>query len=326
MNSFGRVFRISLFGESHGPGVGVVIDGCPPGLALDTADFAADLARRRGGRPGTTARAEADTPEFLGGLYQGRCSGAPLTVFLRHHDVDSSDYERRAAVPRPGHADWTGWVKYRGCNDPRGGGHFSGRLTAALVAAGVVAKKIIAPAEVRAEILEIHGSRDFTAAIEAAQRDGDSVGGIVECRVNGLPAGLGEPFFDTLESQLAHIVLAVPGIKGIEFGAGFAAARMLGSECNDVILDASGRTATNHSGGCNGGIGNGNELVFRAAARPTPSIARVQRSIDLADGRPCDTQIGGRHDACFALRLPPVLEAAAAVVLADFLLLENGRR
>jgi chorismate synthase len=317
MNSLGRIFRVSVAGESHGPAIGVLIDGCPPGVPLAVEDFAADLDRRRGGRPGTTARREDDVPEILSGVYNSRTTGTPILAVVHNRDARPEAYAELAHTPRPGHADWTAWHKYGGFNDPRGGGHFSGRITVALVTAGVVAKKLIAPAEVDAHIVEVGGTADFASLLERVRAEGDSLGGIIECRASGVPAGLGEPFFDSLESLISHAVFAVPAVKGIEFGAGFAAARMRGSELNDPILDAAGRTATNHSGGINGGISNGNDIVFRVVVKPTSSIGLPQRTVDLRTGEPTEIRVGGRHDACIALRAPVVIEAVTAIVLAD---------
>ena len=293
MNSLGRVFRVSIAGESHGPVIALVMDGCPPGVPLAAGDFAADLDWRRGGRPGRTARVEDDVPEIVSGVFNGRTTGAPILALVRNRDADPAAYAELAHTPRPGHADWTAWHKYGGFNDPRGGGHFSGRLTVALVIAGVVAKKLIAPMQVDAHIVEIGGSADFSLLLEQAIAEGDSLGGIVECRASSVPAGLGEPFFDSLESLISHAVFAVPAVKGIEFGAGFAAARMRGSALNDPILDVSGRTATNHSGGINGGISNGNDIVFRVVIKPTPSIGTPQRTVDLRTGEPAEIRVGG---------------------------------
>ncbi|MHB8095158.1 MAG: chorismate synthase [Candidatus Aminicenantales bacterium] len=325
MNAFGRIFRITIYGESHGEEIGVVIDGCPAGLGLDPGDLAADLERRRAGAAGTTARREPDVPRIRSGLYDGKTTGAPLLIALANTDVRPQDYAATADRPRPGHADLTARQKFGGFNDVRGGGHFSGRLTAALVAAGAVAKKILAPAVVRASVLEAGGSAEIDRAVEAAIREEDSVGGLIECRVAGLPAGLGEPFFDSVESLIGHLVFSVPGIRGVEFGSGFRSAGMRGSECNDVFVDASGTTRTNHAGGVNGGISNGNELVFRAAVKPTSSIGRAQETIDLKTGGMRTLRVRGRHDACIALRAPVVIEAAAAVVLADLMLIEQQR-
>jgi len=322
MNSFGRNFRITVFGESHGEALGVVVDGVRAGLALSAADFDADLARRRGGSGlGTTPRREADLPEIVSGTFEGHTTGAPLTVVFRNGNTRSGDYAHLAAHPRPSHADFVAARKFEGYNDPRGGGHFSGRVTLGLVAAGVVAKKMLPSAvAVSSAIVEIGGNGDpagFDEAIAAAVRDGDSVGGVVECRAAGVPVGLGEPFFDSVESLCAHLMFAVPGVKGVEFGSGFAGARLRGSEHNDPLVDAAGTTATNHAGGIVGGITNGNEIVVRVAVKPTASIGREQSTYNMEHGRVEPLAIGGRHDACIALRAAVVLEAALAIALAD---------
>jgi len=324
VNTFGRLLRVHLLGESHGPVVGVLLDGCPAGLPLAPEDLEADLARRRAGAPGTTARREADRPRVLSGLHQGRTTGAPLLIAFDNGDVDSADYAGLEHTPRPGHADLAARQKYAGCADPRGGGHFSGRLTVGLVAAGVLAKRLLGPARVEARLLEAGGRPDAEAAAAEAAAAGDSAGGLIECRVSGLPAGLGEPFFDPVEGLLAHALFALGGVRGIEFGAGFASARMRGSECNDPILDPAGRTATNHAGGVNGGLTNGNPLVFRLAVKPTSSIALPQRTVDVRSGQLVELRVPGRHDACHALRLPVVVEAVTALVLADLTLVQRG--
>ena len=379
MNAFGNIFRVSIFGESHGEQIGVVVDGLAPGIPLSEADFSADIARRRSGAKGTTPRVEADEPQILSGVYEGYTTGAPLAIVFHNTNTHSQDYEALLNVPRPGHADYTANLKYGGFQDPRGGGHFSGRLTLPVVAAGVIAKKLlfatIAGAtrgrvqfHCDARLVEIGGIADpaqWDAALDQAQKEGDSLGGVVECVVSGVPAGLGEPFWDSVESRLshAHAIFAIPGVRGVEFGDGFAAARMKGSEHNDVYAPAGCgghghggchehgadhegcchehgegegcchggeeheheggcchggeeheheggcchgggeghheggccghhrnrlvTPATNHAGGVNGGITNGNPLVFRVAFN------------------------------CFALRTPVIVEAMAAIVLAD---------
>lgn len=322
MNRFGTQFRLALWGESHGPQIGLTIDGVPAGIALSADDFAADLARRRSsGAAGTTQRQEKDEPQIVSGIYRGHTTGAPLTIVFANGDTRPDDYAALAGHDRPSHADRAAWERFGGFNDPRGGGHFSGRLTLALVAAGVVAKKLL-PETVRfaTRVAEIGGCNDparFDDILRAAAADGDSVGGTVECRVGGVPAGWGEPFFDSVESLTAHLLFAVPGVKGVEFGSGFAAARMRGSEHNDPILDAAGRTATNHAGGIIGGLTNGNELTVRAAFKPTASIARIQTTYNRTTGRPEPLAIGGRHDVCIALRGAAAVEAAVAIALAD---------
>jgi chorismate synthase len=321
MNSFGRLFRVHIFGESHGKDLGVVIDGCPAGIPLKRGDFLPDLQRRRGGGHGTTARQEADLPHIRSGVFRGAATGAPILIGFRNRDVRSAGYAAVGVVPRPGHADWVAGVKFGGFQDPRGGGHFSGRLTLGLVAAGVIARKMIYPTQVEAQLLEAGGSCDIRGAVDRALAGGDSIGGIVECRADPVPAGLGEPFFDAAEALISHLVFSIPAVRGIEFGSGFAAAAMCGSRHNDPLVDADGRTLTQHAGGVNGGITNGNPLRFRVAVKPTPSISRQQKSLNLKTDEMEMLEIRGRHDACIALRMPVIVEAATAIVLADLSLL-----
>lgn len=320
MNSFGRKFIVSIFGESHGEAIGVVLDGVPAGIPLDVADFEADLELRRAGKTkGTTPRAEADIPELLSGVFEGHTTGAPLTIVFQNTNTRSGDYDKLKAHPRPSHADWTAGHKFQGWNDPRGGGHFSGRLTLGLVVAGVVAKKIL-DCTIYSRITQIGGVDDpalFGERIDAAMAAGDSVGGVIECIAQGVPAGLGEPFFDSVESVIGHMLFSIPAVKGVEFGAGFASARMRGSENNDPIISADGRTLTNNAGGIAGGITNGNDLTVRVAVKPTPSISAPQQTFNTASGRVEELRIKGRHDACIALRAPVVVEAAVAIALAD---------
>lgn len=324
MNSFGRIFRVSIFGESHGESVGIVIDGCPAGLTLTTADFLPDLERRKGGtQKGTTPRQEEDIPYFKSGIFNNKTTGAPLMLLFENKNTRSGDYEKQRAVPRPGHADFVAQKKFGGFEDYRGSGHFSGRLTVALVAAGVIAKKLFSQMQVTASLLEIGGETDTEKGLQKAIDNKDSVGGIVECRVAGLPAGLGEPFFDSAESVLSHAVFAIPAVRGIEFGTGFAAARMFGSEHNDAIENMEGKTKTNHAGGIVGGLTNGNELVFRIAIKPTSSTPKTQTTLNWETSAMENVSIKGRHDLCIALRVPVVLEAVTAIVLADLLLLEQ---
>jgi chorismate synthase len=323
MNTFGRLFRVSIFGESHGDGIGILLDGVPSRLPLSLEDFKADLARRKSGAKGTTPRREDDLALIKSGVFNEKTTGAPLLILFANKSQDSSAYDTIKDHPRPGQADFTAFHKFGGCNDYRGGGHFSGRITLGLVAAGVVAKKLLGTVSIMATILEAGGDERIAENVERAVAEGDSIGAILECRATGLPVGLGEPFFDSVESLLSHIIFAIPGIRGIEFGAGFASARMKGSECNDQILDANGTTATNHAGGINGGITNGNELYFRVAAKPTSSISKEQTTINLRTGEQTSLVVKGRHDACFALRLSVVIEAATAIVLADLMLLEQ---
>ena len=354
MNSFGTIFRVSLFGESHGACVGAVIDGCPAGIKVDEGLFAEDLARRKPlctsvSSPcisvkqknsytenhrepqrttektvnpqsplstGMTARREADVPEIVSGVYNGFTTGAPITLLFRNQDIRPSDYTQFGHLPRPGHADFVAMKKYHGFADMRGGGHFSGRLTVALTAAGVIAKEVIKPVRIVATLVEAGGSADIDKNVQKAAQQRDSIGGMIACRITGLQSGVGEPFFDGLESVVSHAVFAIPGVKAIAFGSGFEAASMRGSEHNDVIIAETGTTKTNHAGGINGGISNGNDVYFRVAVKPTPSIGLPQQTFNFATKTMDTLTIEGRHDVCFALRLPPVVEAATAIALA----------
>jgi chorismate synthase len=325
MNSFGRLFRVVIFGESHGESVGINIDGCPAGLSLAPEDFLPDLERRKGGvQRGTTPRKEDDLPIFKSGLFQGVSTGAPITILFENNNTRSADYEKQRAVPRPGHADFVAHKKFGGFEDYRGGGAFSARLTVGLVAAAVIAKKLMGETiQVKADILEIGGETDLEKGLQKAIDAKDSIGGIVECRVSGLPVGLGEPYFDSVESLLAHAALAIPAVRGVEFGTGFAAARMFGSQHNDAIEDMAGRTRTNHAGGVVGGLTNGNELVYRIAIKPTSSTPQEQLTLNWETEQLEKFAVKGRHDLCVALRAPVILEAMTAIVLADLLLLEQ---
>ena len=330
MNTFGRKFRVSIFGESHGELIGVVLDGVPAGLELSEQDFEADILRRKSGAKGTTPRIEADQPSIVSGVFEGHTTGAPLTIVFKNTNTHSSDYSLFEAMPRPGHADLTAALKWDDCQDPRGGGHFSGRLTLPVVAAGVVAKKIIADLTIldetpcnaiNAEIVELGGlpASEWQQAIDQAIKDGDSLGAIVECNVPNIDPGYGEPFWDSVESQLAHAVFAIPGVRAIEFGDGFAAAAMKGSEHNDPI-GPDGRPLKNGAGGVNGGITNGAPIKFRVAFKPTASIRKAQQTFNFATGQMDSLEVPGRHDVCFALRAPVVVEAMTAIVLADLAL------
>jgi chorismate synthase len=495
MNSFGRIFRVTIFGESHGPGVGIIIDGCPAGLPLSENDFHADLERRKGGmQKGTTPRKEDDLPVFQSGVFNGITTGAPIAILFANNNTRSSDYEKIKSIPRPGHADFVAHEKFGGHEDYRGGGHFSGRLTVCLVAAGVVAKKILKLAirdltpnpppkerergpkrdpgymtnrlndwiylknlakenrqksteaeeiiweevrnrkiddnkfrrqhsvhgyipdfvclekkliieidggyhdseaqqkldefrnrwlaengysiirftneevlknstsvvkkireklasvaipqssifpittspsergsggevprsiEIFSKILEIGGEPDIEKGLQKAIDAKDSVGGIIQCTVTGLPIGIGEPFFDSVESVISHAVFSIPAIKGIDFGAGFGAANMFGSQHNDPIINAEGKTKTNHAGGIVGGISNGNDIVFRVVVKPTSSTPKEQESWNTETGKVEKFSVKGRHDLCIALRVPPVLEAVTAMVIVDLMMMEN---
>lgn len=335
MNTFGRRFRVSVFGESHGELIGVIMDGVPAGLELSEQDFEKDILRRKSGAKGTTPRIEADAPIILSGVFEGHTTGAPLAVAFRNMNTHSSDYELFAAMPRPGHADLTAAFRWDDCQDPRGGGHFSGRLTLPIVAAGTVARKILADLTIldetplsaegiNARIIELGGSRDentWTEAMDNAIKEGDSLGAVVECTVPEIDPGYGEPFWDSVESYISHAVFAIPGVRGIEFGDGFAAAAMKGSEHNDPI-GADGRPLKNGAGGVNGGITNGAPICFRVAFKPTSSIRKPQKTFNFQTGQMDTLEVPGRHDVCFALRAPVVVEAMTAIALADLALLK----
>lgn len=354
-SNWGNSFQISLFGESHGAGVGVVIDGIPAGLKLDFETLEAFMKRRAPGRDKTsTPRKESDLPELLSGILNGVTTGAPLTAFIRNSDMHSGDYAELSSLARPGHADYTGFLRYGGFNDVRGGGHFSARLTAPLVFAGGIAKQLLAAygifvgahiaraagidderfddVKLDTQTLLSTGARDFPVldeqaggrmreAIEAARLAQDSVGGIIECGIIGVPAGIGSPIFDGIENRIASILFGIPAVKGIEFGAGFAAADLRGSENNDpfVIDGGAVRTRTNLHGGILGGISSGMPILFRAAFKPTPSISRTQSTVDFQKNVPAELSIKGRHDPCVVVRAVPVVEAAAAAAITDIL-------
>jgi len=326
MNSFGRKFRVSIFGESHGEAIGVILDGVQPGISIKAEDFSQDILRRKSGPKGTTPRTETDEPEILSGVYNDLTTGAPLTILFRNRNTRSGDYRLFNAIPRPGHADFTANLKWLDFNDPRGGGHFSGRLTLPIVAAGVVAKKMLA-CSVAANLIEIGGEKDrgkWDDLLDRTIKEKDSIGGIVECTVDGVPAGLGEPFFDSVESLISHAIFSIPAVRGIEFGDGFQAARMKGSEHNDPFdsvdpgrMHPSAHPSKNGAGGINGGITNGNPIVFRVAFKPTSSIGKPQQTFNFETGEMTTLEIPGRHDACIALRTPVIVEAMTAIVLAD---------
>ena len=350
-NSLGKLFTITSFGESHGLCVGIVIDGCPAGLALTNADIQREVDKRRPGAAGTTKRAEEDKVEILSGVFNSHTTGAPITLLTWNKDIDSSEYERIRFLPRPGHADYTAFMKYGGFNDFRGGGMFSGRITATFVMAGAVAKKLLRliGVEILAHTVEIGGikarpreldklrhsldrnplkcadleaAKEMAQAIEKARKAGNSLGGIVEGLALNVPVGLGEPVFDTLEGDLAKALFAIPAVKGVEFGSGFAAARKRGSENNDPFAIKSGKiiTKTNNAGGILGGISNGMPIITRVAIKPAPSIARKQKTVNLKTMEIEDLTVKGRHDTCIVPRAVPVVEAMMAVTLGDFAL------
>ena len=347
-SSYGENLRVHIFGESHGPAVGVTVEGIPAGEAVDLAELQRFLDRRAPGRNAwSTPRKEADVPEFLSGLREGKTCGTPLTAILKSANTRSGDYDALRDVPRPGHADYTAWVKYGESRDSRGGGHFSGRLTAPLCVAGGICLQLLAREGITiiSRVAAIGGVRDegeltastaekafptvsdsageaMRSAIAAARAEGDSLGGVIECAVLGLPAGLGDPMFDGMENRIAAAVFGVPAVKGIEFGAGFTAAGLRGSENNDAFSVENGRIITdgNHCGGILGGITDGMPLTFRAAFKPTPSIAKEQQSVNLTTLTPEALRIVGRHDPCIVPRAVPCIEAAAAIAVYDALL------
>jgi chorismate synthase len=347
MNSFGKLFRITTWGESHGPAVGVVIDGCPPGIPLSESDIEKELERRRPGRPGTSPRKEPDKVEILSGVYKGLTTGTPISLLVWNKDVDSRPYEELEEIFRPGHADWSYFHKY-GIRDPRGGGRSSARETVGRVAAGAVAKKILDQEgiEVFAFTLELGGIRSEEIDLEFAktnwlccpdpkvlsqmekrlkevQEEGDSVGGIVEIRVFGCPPGLGEPVFDKLDADLAKALMSIGAIKGVEVGSGFSSARMLGSEHNDPLTPQG--FLSNNAGGILGGISTGQPIILRVAVKPIPSISKPQMTIDLK-GNPREISLRGRHDPCAIPRIIPVCEAMVRLVLVDHLLRQKALR
>ncbi|MCO5292087.1 MAG: chorismate synthase [Chitinophagaceae bacterium] len=321
MNSFGRLFKIQIFGESHGSGVGLVIDGCPAGLPVEVEEFMLDMLRRQGGNQiGTTPRKEEDIPDFKTGVFNGKTTGFPIMIFFENKNTRSGDYDKIRNIPRPGHADFVAHKKYGGYEDYRGGGHFSARLTTGIVAAGVIAKKLLKDITINAKVIEVGGEADVEKGLRKAIEAKDSVGGIIECRANGLPLGLGEPYFDSVESVLAQAMFSIPAIKGVEFGAGFSAARMFGTQHNDAIENMEGKTRTNNAGGIVGGITNGNELVFRIAIKPTSSTPKEQTSLNWDTGQIEKFSVKGRHDLCVALRAPVIVEAYTAIALVDFMM------
>lgn len=322
-NSFGKIFRLTIFGASHAECVGVTIEGVPAGIALNTEMFRADIDRRRPSLTGETTRKEEDIPMIEGLNSDGKTTGGPITITFKNNNRRSGDYSHLKIHPRPSHADLVQLRKYGDKADIAGGGMASGRMTVALVAAGVVAKEILQNVTFTTYLAAVNGvtdNRQFDDIITTAARNGDSVGGIVECCIKGVKATLGEPFFDSAESIISHALFSIPGVKGIEFGDGFAGTAKLGSERNDAIINASGTTLTNNEGGINGGITNGNDITLRVAIKPTPSIAKEQMTYNFESCTTTPLTIGGRHDACIARRAVVVVEAMVAVALADLLL------
>lgn len=325
-NGFGHNLRMTIFGASHAESVGIILEGVPCGVRLAVEDFSEDIKRRSPQNSSETPRRENDVPIIDGVDTEGFVQGGRVVITFPNRDTRSGDYSHLKRQPRPSHADLTQHLKYGEEYDLAGGGIASGRMTVALVAAGVVAKKILRGVEFTTRLVSVGGCTDterFDDIICEARAAGDSVGGIVECRVAGVPATWGEPFFDSVESVISHLVFSIPAVKGIEFGDGFAAGSAYGSERNDVIINESGATATNNEGGINGGITNGNDIVLRVAIKPTPSIAQTQHTYDFESGKIEELRIGGRHDACIARRAMVVVEAMVAFALAD-LKLQNS--
>lgn len=353
-SSFGTILKVSIFGQSHSRGIGAVVDGLPPGEAIDMERVKAFMRRRAPGNAAhSTARREPDEPIVYSGLVDGRTCGAPLMALIENAYQRSGDYDALRDTPRPGHADYTARVKYGDSADLSGGGHFSGRLTAPICFAGAAALQVLERrgVTVRARIFEIAGIRDaegdlagvtdkefpviddragvmMREAVERARLDGDSVGGVVECAVDGVPKGVGEPMLDGVESVLSRLMFAIPAVRGVEFGAGFTAARMRGSAHNDafVLEDGQIRTATDHHAGILGGITTGMPIVFRVAFKPTASIAKPQRTVNLAENREVTIQVGGRHDPCVVPRAVPVVEAMAALGILDLMMVANSAK
>lgn len=351
-STFGRLFKLTTFGESHGPGLGVVIDGVPPLLDLCEADIQKDLDRRRPGQSSiTTPRNEADRVEILSGVFEGKTTGAPIALLVRNTNQQSKDYSNIKDVFRPGHADYTFWQKY-GIRDYRGGGRSSGRETTARVAAGSVAKKVLdqlgivvtaytlAVGDIQAKTIDLsviesnpvrcpdsEQAKAMEALIESVKAEGDSVGGVVEAIVTGCPAGLGDPVFDKLDAMISHALMSIGTIKGIEFGLGFEAVKLKGSQNNDIFIAKGDKvgTQTNHSGGILGGISSGEDILLRVAVKPPSSISKAQQTVDK-DNQTTEIEVHGRHDPCICPRVVPVVEAMIAITLADCVLIQKSIR
>jgi chorismate synthase len=327
MNHIGRLFQINIYGESHGGGVGILLDGVTPGIPLTEEDFLLELSRRKAGGLGTTPRIKADEVHIISGVFNGYTTGAPILLSFVNSNTKSKDYSNLIDQPRPSHADYTAHIKYDGYNDYRGGGHFSGRLTLGVVSAGVVAKKMLKGVTFHTSLTNLNGCEDqskFQSILKEAVDNKDSVGGIVTLTATGLPVGLGEPYFDSLESTIAHLMFSVGGVKGIEFGIGFDGVGLKGSEFNDKIIDSKGTTLSNNNGGINGGISNGNPIVVKVSVKPTPSIGLKQETYNFRDDKVKSLEIEGRHDAAIIQRAMVVLEACLAIALCDANLIRNA--
>lgn len=327
MNHFGRLFQINIFGESHGDSVGILLDGVKPGIELSADDFKKDLQRRKSGGKGTTPRIEADEIIIESGVFNGYTTGSPILLRFLNTNIKSKDYSNLVSHPRPSHADFTAKCKYDGYNDYRGGGHFSARLTLGIVSAGVVAKKMLEGVSFETKLINLGGCTDsnkFNEILDATIASHDSVGGIVGIKAKNVPVGLGEPYFDSLESTISHLLFSIGGVKGVEFGIGFEGANLNGSSFNDMIIDEKGTTKTNNNGGINGGISNGNDIELKVFVKPTPSIAIPQETYNFNESKVSELIIEGRHDAAIILRAMVVLEACVAIALCDAMLINNA--
>lgn len=325
MNSYGTLFKVTLYGESHQKAIGVVIDGVPPGIRIDETMIHADLQKRKPGAVGTTTRIEKDAYQILSGVFNQHTTGSPIHLMIENQDVRSKDYNDIKKHPRPGHADYVAHVKYRGYNDYRGGGRFSGRLTAALVCAGAIAKQLL-PFNITHELVQVGtltNMDELDEYLEKIAQEGDSIGGIVELKTDPLPVGIGEPFFRKLNAEIAKMLFSIPAVKGVDIGTGFDGISLKGSEFNDPLLNASGKTKTNHSGGISGGLSNGNPLKIKVMVKPTASIKKPQETYHQEEKQTKTLEIKGRHDVCIARRIGIVLENALAITLADLYLLEQ---
>ena len=326
MNSFGRLLRVQIFGESHGSNLGVIIDGVPPGIIIEESELTQFLQRRRPSVKGTTPRKEADIPDFKSGMIKNITTGAPILVTFANANVNSAAYNQIKDIHRPNHSDFVAQEKYYGFQETKGGGHFSGRLTVGLVLAGFIAKQIIKDIEIKAQVYKVGNECNYEDILQTAIDNRDSLGAEVHCVAKNLPIGLGEPFFDSVESLLAHLIFSIPGVKGIKFGLEKSPISSLGSEFNDAIIDETGATKTNNSGGVVGGITNGNDLEFSVEVKPTASIGKLQHSFSIKENKIVEFSIPGRHDVCFGLRVPVIIEAVTALVLADLFLIRQAQK
>jgi chorismate synthase len=325
MNSYGTLFKVTLYGESHQEAIGVVIDGIPAGIEINESKITKDLIKRQAGAIGTTTRIEPDLFKITSGVFKGYSTGSPIHLMIENVNVRSKDYEHLVHQPRPGHADFVSNIKYKGFQDYRGGGRFSGRLTAALVAAGAIAKMVI-PFELSHDLIQVGTLKDMSKIdeyLEDIAKKGDSVGGLIEVKATHMIVGLGEPFFNKLDAEIAKMMFSIPAVKGVEIGAGFKGLEMMGSSFNDEFIDETGKTKTNHAGGVTGGISNGNDLIVRIMIKPTSSIQKPQETYNFETNQKEVLQIGGRHDVCIARRAGIVLENVLAIVLADLYLLNK---